>query len=54
MSTAYLHADVETELYMTQPQGFEVKGPNRQTACLPPKEVHLRTQTSWLKLEQVA
>jgi histone deacetylase 1/2 len=26
VTTAYLHADVETELYMKQPEGFEIQG----------------------------
>ena len=28
ISTAYLHADIDTELYMTQPEGFEVLDEN--------------------------
>ena len=30
VSNAYLHTDVETELYMVQPQGFKQLGPNGQ------------------------
>ena len=28
VNTAYLHADVEEELYMEQPDGFQIKGEN--------------------------
>jgi hypothetical protein len=28
VNTAYLHADVEEDLYMRQPEGFELEGPN--------------------------
>ena len=41
VSTAYLHADVETELYMTQPQGFKVQGPNgEQLVCHLKKSIY--------------
>ena len=36
VSTAYLHADIKTELYMEQPVGFEIRSPegNKLVCCL--------------------
>ena len=52
VSTAYLHADVETELYMEQPEGFIEDGHQWKTSCMSPQEEHLRTSPIWKKLEQ--
>ena len=48
VSTAYLHADVETELYMQQPQGFEQQGPNNeQLVCHLKKSIYGLKQAGW-------
>ena len=47
VSTVYLYADVETELYMTQPLGFEQTGPNgEQLVCFLKKSIYRLKQAS--------
>ena len=53
ISTAYLHAVVETELYMIQPQEFKQLGPNRQhLVCRLNKSIYGLKQAgrNWNKL----
>ena len=34
VKTAFLHGDLDEEIYMEQPEGFEVKGKEKLVCCL--------------------
>ena len=44
MKTAFLHGDLEEEIYMQQPKGLEVKG--KKKSCMQAKEELVCTQAS--------
>ena len=46
VTTAYLHAPIECELYMEQPQGYERKGPNgKKLVCKLKKSMYCLKQS---------
>jgi hypothetical protein len=58
VSTAFLHADVDEDLYMQQPEGFEVQGKHSKLVCKLKKSIYglkqagrnwNKTLDSWLR-----
>jgi hypothetical protein len=56
ISTTYLHANVESDLYMSQPESYEIEGENREKlVCQLNKSIYELKQAgrNWNKILDV-